>query len=133
MRYALRLILNLFSFYLKKVLAFNQKMWIVGIVNNTKLNQTSIRTLNALNKIELSFEKGEIARDLEHAAFIALSEYSLGQLSNKIEFMKFKGFLIAVANGVQALATVMFEETEGGFRTSRIDYKTYNEMERAAR
>ena len=99
---------------------------------NNALNQTSIRTLNALNKIELSFEEGEIARDLNHAAFIALSEYSLGQLSNKIEFMKFKGFLIAVANGVQALATVMFQETEGGFKTLRIDYKTYNEMERVA-
>jgi len=99
---------------------------------NNKLNQTSVRTLNALNKIELSFEEGEIARDLDHAAFIALSEYSLGQLSNKVEFIQFKGFLIAVANGVQALATVMFKQIEGGFQTLRIDYKTYNEMEQVA-
>ena len=114
------------------VLAFNQISNIVGIMNNAKLNQTSIRTVNALNKIELSFEEGELARDLDHAAFIALSEYSLGQLSNKVEFMQFKGFLIAVANRVQALATIMFQKTEGGFKTLRIDYKTYNEMERGA-
>lgn len=123
---ALGFIFTLFE----KVLAFNQIRCIVRIMKNAKLNQISIRTLNALNKIELSFENGEIARDLEHAAFIAKSDYIENQMA-KAEFMKFRGYLIAVING-RALVETMFEKVEGGYQTKRIDPKTYSEMERAA-
>jgi hypothetical protein len=97
---------------------------------NTKLDQTSIRTLNALNKVELTFTEGVIARDLEHAAFIAKSDYSENQMA-RAEFMKFRNHLIAVVNG-RALIEVMFEKVESGYLTKRIDDATYKAMERAA-
>jgi hypothetical protein len=100
-------------------------------MNNKKLNQISIRTLNALSKVEsLSFEDGELARDIEHAAFIAKSDYSENQMA-KTQFIEFRGYLIAVVNG-SALVETMFQEVEGGFLTKRIDAKTYAAMEKIA-
>lgn len=99
-------------------------------MNNAKFNQISIRTLNALNKIELFFEDGEMARDLEHAAFIAKSEHQVGQMK-KTQFFHFRGYIMAVVEK-QALFSVMFEKVEGGYLTKRIDYKTYNAMEAVA-
>lgn len=101
-------------------------------MTTNQLNEVSVRMLNALNKIDLSFDEGANARDVKHMKFIALSDYDLPQISTRVEFMEFKGFLIAVANKEQALVGTMFKKIEGGFLKMRLDMKTWNEMERIA-
>ena len=98
-----------------------------------KLNELSVRMLNALNKIELSFNEGSVAKDEDHMRFIALSDYDLPQLSTKIAFMEFKGLILAVVNGERALVGTMFKKLEGGgFLKMELDSKTWSEMERIA-
>jgi fructose-1,6-bisphosphatase len=97
-----------------------------------KLNETSIQTLNALNKIDLTFEEGELARDIDHAAFIAKSEQGLPQLSTAIDFIEFKGMLLAIANKDQAIISVMFQKVDGGFKPLYLSNQSYAAMEMAA-
>ena len=95
------------------------------------LNRNSIRTLNALNKVKLEFNKGVIAKDEDHAAFIVKSEYGLPQLSTKISFMNIKNILVPIANDNQALIEVAFKTVKDGFQTLRVTDKTYLEIEKA--
>ncbi len=101
-------------------------------MTTNQLSEVSVRMLNALNKIEMSFDEGATAKDVDHMRFIALSDYDLPQLRTRVDFMEFKGFLVAVANKEQALVGTMFKKIEGGFLNMRLDIKTWNEMERIA-
>ena len=100
--------------------------------NELKLSAVSVVMLNALNKIEMTFEEGVVARDREHMKFIALSDYDLPQLSTTVDFMEFKGLLVAIANKEKALVGTMFKKVEKGFLKMRLDMRTWNEMERIA-
>lgn len=97
--------------------------------SKSTLSQSSILTLNALNDIELEFDEGPKARDLEHAAFIAKSDYLLPQMSTKIDFIEFKGMLIAIANGRKALTDLLFRKTEKGYDTLRLSMQTHSKLE----
>ena len=97
-----------------------------------KLNNTSVRMLNALNKIPLSFDEGVTAKDEDHMRFIILSDYDLPQISTELIFMEFKGFILGVANKECALVGTMFKKVSKGFLKMSLDSKTWNEMERTA-
>ncbi len=97
------------------------------------LDLASVFVLNAMNQMEIgTISTGVIARDTDHAAFIAKSEYMLPQLATRITFIKLKGLLIPVADGSRVLFESLFREVAGGFESLRMDSKTYSELERLA-
>lgn len=97
------------------------------------LDLASVFVLNVMNKMEIgTVSTGVIARDTDHAAFIAKSDYMLGQLSTRISFVKLNGLLIPVANGTTVLYETLFRAVEGGFEYLKMDNKTFNALERIA-
>lgn len=97
------------------------------------LDPALVFVLNAMDKMEIgTVPTGVIARDTDHAAFIAKSYYMLGQLSTRIDFAKLHGLLIPVANGTTVLFETLFRAVEGGYEYLRMDDETINALERIA-